>query len=203
MMTVEWAAPFWTPPFTSRTNRSTTNGSSDTIRGNECGLRGFRREEERRPEMIAFMIDMTPPTATAQQKGVFVLGGRAHFYTKAKVRDAENFLAAMLAPYRPPEPLEGPVYFQARWCYPYRKSEKRSVVATGKEIPHATRPDLDNLEKNLLDVMTRLQFWGDDAQVFTKSTAKVWGPKGYLAIAIKTEAELFNTTSQPTKGATE
>lgn len=147
--------------------------------------------------MIAFKIDMTPPTATAQQKGVFVCGGHAHFFKKPKVRDAEQFLAAMLAPHRPAEPLDGPVYFQARWCYPYRKSEKKSVVNAEREIPHATRPDLDNLEKNLLDVLTQLQFWHDDAQVFTKSTAKVWGPRGYLAIAIKTEAELYN---QP-KGA--
>ncbi len=41
-------------------------------------------------------------------------------------------------------------------------------------------------------MLTRLRFWEDDAQVFTKSTAKVWGPSPYLAIAIKTEAELYN-----------
>lgn len=142
--------------------------------------------------MIAFKIDMTPPTATAQQKGVFVCGGRAHFFKKAKVRDAEQFLAAMLAPHRPAEPLDGPLFVQVRWCFPYKKSEKKSVVNAGREVPHTSRPDLDNLEKNLLDVLTRLCFWDDDAQVFTKSTAKVWGPSPYLAIAIKTEAELFN-----------
>lgn len=143
--------------------------------------------------MVNVLLHIIPPTTTAQQKGVFVRAGHAHFYTKEKVRQAENFLAAMLAPYAPAEPLHGPVYFQARWCFPYRKSEKRSIVKAGKEVPHNSRPDLDNLEKNLLDVLTRLRFWDDDAQVFTKSTAKVWGPSGYLALAIKTHAELFNT----------
>lgn len=141
--------------------------------------------------MIRVRLSIVPPTATAQQKGVFVRNGHAHFFTKAKVRDAEDFLAAMLAPHAPAEPLHGAVYFQARWCFPYRKSERKSVTKAGREIPHTSRPDLDNLEKNLLDVLTRLKFWEDDAQVFTKSTAKVWGPSPYLAIAIKDEAELY------------
>lgn len=141
--------------------------------------------------MIRVRLSIVPPTATAQQKGVFVRYGHAHFFTKQKVRDAEDFLAAMLAPHAPEEPLRGPVYFQARWCFPYRKSERKSVTRRGTEIPHTSRPDLDNLEKNLLDVLTRLKFWDDDAKVFTKSTAKVWGPSPYLAIAIKTQAELY------------
>lgn len=141
--------------------------------------------------MIRVKLDIVPPTATAQQKGVYVQNGRARFFTKQKVRDAEDFLAAMLAPHAPDDPLVGPLFFQARWCFPYRKSEKKSVTKVGREVPHTTRPDLDNLEKNLLDVLTRLGFWEDDAQVYTKSTAKVWGPSPYLAIAIKTQAELF------------
>ena len=141
--------------------------------------------------MIRVKLDIVPPTATAQQKGVFVHNGRAHFFTKQKVRDAEDFLAALLAPHAPAEPLSGAVYFQARWCFPYRKSEPKRVTAAGREIAHTVRPDLDNLEKALLDVLTRLKYWTDDAQVFTKSTAKVWGPKPYLAIALKTEAELY------------
>lgn len=147
--------------------------------------------------MIYFKLPIVPPTATAQQKGVFVRNGRAHFFTKQKVRDAEDFLAAMIAPHVPEEPLAGPVYFQARWCFPYRKSEPKRVTRAGLEIPHTSRPDLDNLEKNLLDVLTRLRFWEDDAQVFTKSTAKFWGPSPYLAIAIKTEAELYNLKGNP------
>lgn len=149
--------------------------------------------------MISVLLHIVPPTATAQQKGVFVRNGHAHFFTKEKVRDAEAFLSGLLAPYVPAEPMHGPVYLQIRWCYPYRKSERKSVVRAGLEIPHTSRPDLDNLEKNLLDVLTRLRFWDDDSQVFTKSTAKVWGPSGYLAIAAKTEAELFNMKGNPKK----
>lgn len=142
--------------------------------------------------MIRVKLDIVPPTATAQQKGVFVRNGRAHFFTKQKVRDAEDFLAAMLAPHAPAKPLRGGIYLQARWCFPYRKSERKSVTKTGLEIPHTSRPDLDNLEKSLLDVLTRLRFIEDDSKIFSKATAKFWGPSPYLAIAIKTEAELYN-----------
>ncbi len=64
--------------------------------------------------MIRVKFDIVPPTATAQQKGVFVHNGRAHFFTKQKVRDAEDFLAALLAPHAPAEPLRGGIYLQAR-----------------------------------------------------------------------------------------
>lgn len=142
--------------------------------------------------MIYFKLNIVPPTATAQQKGVFVRNGRAHFFTKANVRDAENFLAGMIAPHAPEEAIKDPVFVQVRWCFPYRKSEKRSIVKEGREIPHTSRPDLDNLEKNLLDVLTRLNFWEDDSQVYAKFTAKCWGPSPYLAVSIKTEAEIYN-----------
>lgn len=143
--------------------------------------------------MIRVRLGIVPPTATAQQKGVFVRNGRARFFTKAKVREAENFLAALLAPHAPAEPLRGPVRFQARWCFPFRKSEPKRVTAAGREIPHTVRPDLDNLEKALLDVLTRLRFWEDDALVFSKETSKHWGPRPYLEISLMTADELHGT----------
>lgn len=147
--------------------------------------------------MILVKLPIVPPTVTAQQKGVFVRNGRAHFFTKQKVRDAEDFLAGMLASHAPEEPIHEPVFLQVRWCFPYRKSEKKSMTRAGLEIPHTSRPDLDNLEKALLDVLTRCRFWDDDAQVFSKSTAKFWGPSPYLALAIKTERELYNMKGNP------
>jgi Holliday junction resolvase RusA-like endonuclease len=142
--------------------------------------------------MIRVKLNITPPTATAQQKGATIRNGFIHFYKKDKVKDAEDFLELLLKPHAPAEPISGPVYVQVRWCFPYRKSEPERVTRSGKEIPHTKRPDLDNLEKNLLDVLTRLKFWTDDSRVFSKSTAKFWGPEPYLAIAIKNADELYN-----------
>lgn len=128
-------------------------------------------------EGLSFRVDCVPPTATAQHKGVFVVNGRPRFFTKRAVRQAENFLAALLAPHRPPEPFAEPVALSVSWTFPYRKSERKAVVRAGADIPHTSRPDLDNLEKSLLDVLTRLNFWTDDSLVAEKRTSKRWGAK--------------------------
>ena len=137
------------------------------------------------PVPIRFRIDCVPPTATAQQKGAFVCGGRVRFYTKKKVRQSENFLAALISMHVPDVPFYVPVSLTVRWTFPFRKSERRSVVKAGKDVPHTSRPDLDNLEKNLLDVLTRLNFWTDDSLVAEKSTSKSWGPRPGIEIEIR------------------
>ena len=122
--------------------------------------------------VVIELPNVVPPTATAQQKGVFVRNGRAHFFTKKNVREAENLMAGMLAPYRPEKPLDGPLSLTVVLKFPFRKSEKKAVVAFGS-APHDTRPDLDNLLKGLIDCMTHLGFWRDDAQIFHISTQKL------------------------------
>ena len=139
-------------------------------------------------EAVTIRLDCIPPTATAQQKGAFVCGGRIRFYTKRKVRQSENFLAALLSMHVPDVPFSGPVSLKVRWTFPYRKSERRSVVNAGIPVPHNVRPDLDNLEKNLLDVLTRLNFWTDDSLVTEKFTSKWWGPKPGIDIEIRPTA---------------
>lgn len=134
---------------------------------------------------IDIRLNIVPPTATAQQKGVFVRNGRAQFFVKAKVREAENFLAAILRPFAPLAPFTGAVELRATWCFPYRKSEPKWRTAGGAYLPHTTRPDLDNLEKGLLDTMTRLRFWLDDSQVAQKKTNKAWGESPFLEIHVR------------------
>ena len=136
-------------------------------------------------EPIHIRLNIVPPTATAQQKGVFVRNGRAHFFVKAKVREAENFLAALLADHAPRSPFAGPVGITVTWCFPYRKSEPKWRTSGDAYLPHTTRPDLDNLEKGLIDTMTRLRFWNDDAQIARKTTTKAWGASPFLEIHVK------------------
>lgn len=92
--------------------------------------------------------------------------------------------------YRPEKPAEGPIQIRITFVFPYRKSEKKTLVASQAVIAHTVRPDLDNMEKALLDTMTRLGFWKDDAQIFDKSTAKVWGPTYGVRIVYDELAEI-------------
>ena len=130
-------------------------------------------------------MDCIPPTATAQHKGVFVVNGRPRFFTKKPVRRAEDFLAALVSMHAPDAPFDVPVALTVRWTFPFRKSERKSVVRAGLDVPHVSRPDLDNLEKGLLDVLTRLNFWTDDSLVADKRTSKRWGAKPGIDVEIR------------------
>lgn len=46
------------------------------------------------------------------------------------------------------------------------------------------KPDLDNLAKQLLDCMTRLQFWHDDVQVVCLRCEKIYAEQGYWDVAL-------------------
>ena len=137
-------------------------------------------------EALYIRIDCIPPTATAQQKGAFVTpGGRIQFFKRRRVLEAERTLAALLAPYRPHAPVTGPVRLVVEWTFPYRKSERKADVREGRELRHTTRPDLDNLEKGLVDTMTTLGFWLDDSQICSKTTRKFRGPKPGICIEVR------------------
>lgn len=131
-----------------------------------------------------------PPTATSQQKGCFVVGGKPRFFTKTKVKQAHNLLASLLMPHRPVVPLTGPLALSVTWTFPWRSGDCKRVRLSGTK-PHDTRPDLDNLEKGLIDCMTQLGFWGDDGQIAKKRTSKNRGDKPGLFIVVeKYEEEL-------------
>jgi Holliday junction resolvase RusA-like endonuclease len=91
---------------------------------------------------------------------------------------------ALLLPHRPAEPFTGPLRVEIRWRFPYRKTERGGVIKRGWAIPHDTRPDLDNLAKGLLDAMTRLQFWRDDAQIYSLELNKNRGPEPQIKVRL-------------------
>lgn len=125
--------------------------------------------------MIQIFIPGEPDTATAQQKGVRVKKSRtgkfyAQFYTKPEVKKTIDKLTYQLLPYKPDEPLTGPIMVKIIWYFG-RGSYPKRYVGTFKE----TKPDLDNLAKNTLDILNKLKFWdSDDAQVSALILSKYW-----------------------------
>ncbi len=136
-------------------------------------------------------IDSIPPRATAQQKGVFVAGGRPRFFKKAKqARDEQNTVALLVAAKpRGFKPFAGPIAVKLLLSWPYRKSEKRSTVSAGIRVPMDVRPDADNLAKMMLDAIGSAGYWRDDAQVTTLTIQKAWGPDGHWTLEIENERE--------------
>lgn len=119
---------------------------------------------------MSFFIPGPPPRTTAQTRQAVVVNGRPRFYKPLKLRQAEAQLRKGLEPYRPPEPLHGPLELAVEWRFQAPKGMKLQPGMNWK----ITRPDTDNLEKLLKDVMTDLGFWQDDAQVACERVNKRW-----------------------------
>ena len=80
-------------------------------------------------------------------------------------------------------PRTDPARVRVELVYPARKSDK-AKVAVGKLIPHAVRPDADNLVKSLLDALTGAGVWADDGQVWDLRVRKWRGERPRWAVFI-------------------
>jgi len=127
---------------------------------------------------IEFFVPMAKvPTVTHQEKAVRVVSGKPVFYEPPALKAARSKLAAHLARYAPEEPYTGPVRLVVRWCFPRTTGKRDGQYKT-------TRPDADNLQKLLKDVMTTLGFWKDDALVASEFVEKFWAdlPGIYVSV---------------------
>lgn len=136
--------------------------------------------------MLSFELPITPPTATAQQKKHYYNKnlGRVATYKPKNVISAENLLMTALYPHKPAYPFGGALSVSIVFYFPFRKTEKKSVIKAGLPVPKTTKPDLDNMAKNLLDAMTKLGYWDDDALIFDLTLMKYYAPEGKIKIEI-------------------
>lgn len=129
-----------------------------------------------------FFMPMIPPTKTNQEKGINFKSRRV--YTTDGLKDAEAKFDAHLFSHRPDEPLTGAVRLLVHWMFPVTGKHKDGEWKT-------TKPDVDNSVKTLIDRMTRLGFWKDDAQIVGLLIEKRYSefPGVYIAYEAIKEAE--------------
>ncbi|MGI6769718.1 MAG: RusA family crossover junction endodeoxyribonuclease [Bacilli bacterium] len=118
-------------------------------------------------KLMKLFLLMEPPTVTAQQAKVAVVGNRPMFYKPEKVKAARQMLIRHLRPFKPDTPYEGPLELHVIWKFPRGKRHKNFEW-------RVTKPDTDNLQKMLKDCMTEVGFWKDDALVVKEIAEKVW-----------------------------
>lgn len=114
---------------------------------------------------LSFFLPMIPPTVTHQEKKVTVIDGRPIFYEPPELKDARQKLSAYLAPYAPKQPFKKALRLIVKWCFPITGTHTNGEYKTSK-------PDTDNLQKLLKDVMTAVGFWRDDALVCSEIVEK-------------------------------
>lgn len=137
-------------------------------------------------EPIKFFVPCVPPSFTSQMKGAFAMpGGKGiRFFKKPEAVAAERTWIGLLHGHSPRAPFEGPISLTLGLTFPWRKSEKKSVIREYVCMPIETRPDIDNVAKLALDVMVTLRFFSDDAQIAALQLTKHYGDKPGILIHI-------------------
>ncbi|UQZ90863.1 hypothetical protein C4J81_17260 [Deltaproteobacteria bacterium Smac51] len=136
-------------------------------------------------------------------------GGFSVTFKAQAQREAEAHLIGLLERHRPDSPFLGAVNLGVRAYLPIPASwpkKKRKGAAGGQTRP-TSKPDLDNLIKNIKDCLTALNFWQDDRQVveYLPGTGKYYddgnGPRWEIEIknAQPEEATSDRANSQPTE----
>lgn len=124
-----------------------------------------------------FFVAIIPPTVTHQEKKVSVIKGKPVFYEPPNLKDARLKLMSHLARFVPSKKYIGGVRLIVKWCFP-RKNHRDGEYKI-------TKPDTDNLQKLLKDVMTKLGYWVDDNLVASEIVEKFWAEKPGIYIRIE------------------
>lgn len=112
---------------------------------------------------IEFFLPMIPPTITAQQHKV----SHGKFYDPPELKTAKMKLRDSLIPYVPEKPLDGALRLVVKWCFPIKGRHRNGEYKT-------TKPDTDNLNKALKDIMEDLNFFVNDSRVASEIIEKFW-----------------------------
>jgi len=126
-----------------------------------------------------FFLPMIPPTITDQRKRMGVTkSGKPFTYKQQELLEARSKLSAHIGQYAPEEKMQGAIRLTTKWLFPITGKHGHGEYKT-------SRPDTDNLQKMLKDVMTELHFWVDDAQVASEITEKFYSNQPGIYIKIE------------------
>ena len=126
---------------------------------------------------MKFTIFPTKMPTTQQQKGVTKRNGKTIFYDRRGTDNAE--LKALLMRNAPPQVIGKGVPITLDVIFTFKHQRKK---LWGKY--KSTRPDLDNLLKNLQDYMTKFGYYADDSQIVVLCARKFYGNKNKVEIEI-------------------
>ena len=127
-------------------------------------------------QQIFLKFDKVPRT-TAQQQKIAVINGKVLKYDDKNLKATKRAYTDMLRLYVPDVMHESAVSVSICYYFERPKSVKKNAIYK------ITRPDLDNLAKALLDVMTKLGFWVDDSLIAKLHLTKKYA-KGDVGIKI-------------------
>ena len=102
---------------------------------------------------------------------------RAHVHDPGTAEGWKSMVILGLNGWRPASPIEGPIQLLMAFVLKRPASLSRKKDPEGR-FPHTKKPDLDNLQKAVMDAMTQDGWWNDDSQVQSIIANKSWAAKG-------------------------
>ena len=100
----------------------------------------------------------------------------ARVYNPGTAEAWKNDIAIAARDHIPAEPLTGPIFCAIGFYLPRPKRLMRKKDPQ-HTLYHYRKPDRDNLDKAVLDALTHLGFWHDDAQVCEGGARKLYHTK--------------------------
>lgn len=115
-------------------------------------------------------------------------GGFVRAYTPAKTRKAESDIRAQALPHAPMFPLGKYAYVVLTFFMPIPKSmlKRELPQALDENMVHTKKPDLDNLEKAVLDALNEV-FWRDDSIICSVTKRKFYSGNPRIEVSIQGE----------------
>ena len=98
--------------------------------------------------------------------------GNIQHYTDKRVKENAGALAVLIGRFAPPTPWAGPIACEIVFGLPFHKQEKVLTRGVGRAWAD-TKPDIDNLTKQVLDTLQACGFFTNDSQVCRLVVTKV------------------------------
>lgn len=127
----------------------------------------YRLTQTRELEFFLQMKDY--PTATHQQKDVVCATGKPIFIPKDGLKKAKEQItdALIRSKMKPDKPFAGILRLDLTFCF-----HPKAKHFDGE--PHTNKPDRDNLEKTLVDLLVDHGFILKDQEIFSGEIIKIW-----------------------------
>ena len=120
----------------------------------------------------------------------FARNGMARVYDPGTAEGWKSAIAVAAKEVLPDKPLAGPIGLRIVFLLPRPKSHYRAngnLLDKCRAFCHAQKPDLDNLAKAVMDCLSTIGMWKDDAQVARLDIMKWWDSSDQCGATITVE----------------
>lgn len=125
----------------------------------------------------------------------FAFKGKARVFDPGTAEEWKSRIAEAARPHLPGEPLAGPVALEVAFSFPRPKKHfVKAGLRPGAPTWFCSKPDADNAAKAVMDALTQLGLWHDDAQVVSLIVRKAFGAAAEVGARI-TVAQLEELAS--------